>query len=122
MMHDNYGDELLLTTYLRKLHGASPDLLNYQLLNDGISGAKLYQLQFPERKVLLKITTPDRGIVALSRARRELAFYRDLAAQIPLSGPQVMAMSDDADGVVLLMSVYQPSPPLSRMILISGAQ
>src|SRR5262249_54776626 len=45
------------------------------------------------------------------RARREIAFYRELAASVPLRVPRVMGMQADAAGFALLLAAYEPAPP-----------
>jgi len=47
----------------------------------------------------------------LERARRERAFYQELAGHIPLRVPRLLATHDDSDAICLLLAAYQPSPP-----------
>src|SRR5437868_532164 len=80
------------------------DILTYQLLHEGISGASIYQLELPEGAAILKITPAANGPVPTQRAQRELAFYQNLAADVPLSIPHIFGSYVDEEGVVLLMA------------------
>lgn len=110
-MRDESSHQRLIENYLSKMYRHSKDVPDYQMLQEGISGASIYRLLFPDGEAILKITLATSGSVPLRRAQRELAFYRDLAGNIPLRVPGVLAMHTDADGVALLMPIYHSSPP-----------
>jgi aminoglycoside phosphotransferase (APT) family kinase protein len=52
----------------------------------------------------LKLTPMALGSEALAAARRELRFYRRLAATVPVRTPRLLDASDDGEGVILLLA------------------
>ena len=60
----------------------------------------------------LKLTPVALGSEALAAARRELCFYRQLAARVPVRTPRLLDASDDADGVVLLLAAAGTPVPV----------
>lgn len=110
-MLDTPHHEHRIETYLDKLGYKVTDIQGYEKLQEGMSGASTYRIRFSDSEALLKIASAAQGAVALNRARRELAFYRDLAGDIPLLVPRVFAMYEAEDSVALLMAIYRSSPP-----------
>ena len=97
--------------FLSKMHYAPEQLQSYRLLQGGISGAATYWLHMTNEELVCKITRVDSERSVLERAQRELHFYQLLAPQLPLRVPQVLASVQDAQGIVLLLMAYRPSPP-----------
>jgi aminoglycoside phosphotransferase (APT) family kinase protein len=60
----------------------------------------------------LKLTPMALGSEALAAARRELRFYRQLAARVPVRTPRLLDASDDGDGVVLLLEATGTPVPV----------
>lgn len=89
-----------------------PDqLLGYDVLAGGASGAYAYRLRFPSGDLILKVTRPEHHGYLLERARREILFYRHLASDVRVQVPRVIASRcDKADGACLLLEAYEPSP------------
>jgi aminoglycoside phosphotransferase (APT) family kinase protein len=52
----------------------------------------------------LKLTPAALGPDALAAARRELRFYRELAARAPVRTPRLLDAAEDGDGVALLLA------------------
>lgn len=61
-----------------------------------------------EHDAVLKLTTPDGE---QQHARRELAFYRTLAEQVPVETPSLLRYVDSDEFTALLLSVHTPTPP-----------
>lgn len=69
------------------------------------SGAGVYRARTAEGgEVYLKATPAQLGPRALAAARRELRFYRQLAASLPVRCPGLLGAVDDGQGVVLLLA------------------
>lgn len=92
--------------------GTDPDqLLGYDVLAGGASGAYAYRLRFLAGDLLLKVTRPESHGYLLERARREILFYRHLASDVRVQVPTAIASHcDDATGACLLIEAYESSP------------
>lgn len=92
--------------------GTDPDqLLGYDVLSGGASGAYAYRLRFPSGDLVLKVTWPESPGYLLERARREVLFYRHLASEVGIQVPSVIASRCDAAfGACILLEAYEPSP------------
>lgn len=85
-------------------------LLDCTLLQGGSSGAGVYKLRFATREAVLKMAGAGNGEVVWQRAQREQAFYRELASQLPIVTPTVLAAFIDTEFSALLLPLYLPSP------------
>jgi phosphotransferase family enzyme len=93
---------------LDHLHGQS---VSYEVIGAGTSGATVCRVLSTEGDLVLKYTVPANGEIAVARAGRELAFYRQLAERIPVRVPQLLAEYRGPDGIALLFPAYEPLPP-----------
>jgi hypothetical protein len=82
-----------------------------RVLGRGISGAATYRVTIDGTDSVLKLTAARSAPDVCERARREIAFYRQMAAHIPLRVPGVFGAHTDAEGFVLLLAAYEPAPP-----------
>ncbi len=100
----------ILTRCLAAL-GTDPDqLLGYDVLSGGASGASAYRLRFRPGDLVLKVTRPESPEYLLERARREILFYRHLASEVRVRVPSVIASRcDESVGVCLLLEAYEPA-------------
>lgn len=97
--------------YLPRL-GQDPNaVVNVRLLGAGVSGASVCLLEGASGNWVLKITLASAGEFVFGRAAREAAFYRELAASVPLKLPRVLGSVADAEAVLLLFQAYRPSVP-----------
>lgn len=101
----------ILAQCLAKL-GTDPDqLLGYDVLTGGASGAYSYRLRFPSGDQFLKVTQPGCPEPLLARAHREILFYRHLASNVQVKVPKAIAhRCDSSSGACLLLEAYEPSP------------
>jgi Phosphotransferase enzyme family len=83
----------------------------YRVLGRGISGAATYRVTIDGTDAVLKLTAARSAPHVRERARREIAFYRQMAAHVPLRVPGVIGAHTDAEGFVLLLAAYEPAPP-----------
>ncbi len=101
----------ILTRCLTAL-GTDPDqLLGYNVLSGGASGASAYRLRFRPGDLVLKVTRPESPEYLLERARREILFYSHLASEVRVQIPSVIASRcDEGVGACILLEAYEPSP------------
>lgn len=102
----------ILTRCLVALDTDPDQVLQYDVLRSGVSGAYVYRLRFLSRDLVLKVTLRESPTYVQERACREMLFYRNLAHSIQIQVPSVIAMrSDEALGSSILLEAYEPSPP-----------
>ena len=78
-------------------HGAGP--------SDARSGAAVHRVRTPGGSAAyLKVTRAILGSAALEAAHRELRFYRQLAAEVPVQTPPFLDALDTALGVAVLLA------------------
>lgn len=111
MVQGRARHQRLIEECLIKMDRDPARILEYHVLQEGISGASTFLIRFSNEDAILKITLSDKGSGAFERAQRELAFYRDLAEHIPLYVPRLIALHNDPHTVALLLGVYQPAVP-----------
>lgn len=90
--------------------GIDRSVLGYEEQGCAISGSHTFRLEFACEPTVLKVTLADSAPHVVQRARRELAFYRTLAADAPLRVPRVLASCADEDGFCLLLALHEPTP------------
>ena len=78
--------------WLTRLGQENPETLTCEALTGGVSGSSTYRLLAPSGAFVLKVTEAGCPPAIFARARREVAFYRHLAAQIE----QLRCRSDGA--------------------------
>jgi hypothetical protein len=62
-----------------------------ELLNGGVSGASTYQVRGLPAPCVLKVIAAESADYIRARGYREIRFYDELAARIPLLTPRVLA-------------------------------
>ena len=87
-----------------------------ELLNGGVSGASTYRVRGLPEPCVLKVIAADSAAYVRARGYREIRFYNDLAAHIPLHTPHVLASSIEESGsYALLLAAYTPMKPASEL-------
>src|SRR5579859_4554881 len=109
MSEHEQRDWQILAPVLLKLGWQMEALGACRLLQAGISGASIYLVQIAGTEAILKLTRADQGAHASARGSHEVAFYRQLAARIPLAVPHVLASCSDATCSAVLLQRYQPA-------------
>ena len=107
------GHSHRIRQWLARLEQAGDADLDYEVLQGGLSGAYTYLVDFGTGPKVLKLTEATSTPEVLQRAQRELLFYRELAPQVPLQVPQLLASyTDDTGASALLLVTYRlPEPP-----------
>ncbi|MBM3240081.1 aminoglycoside phosphotransferase family protein [Candidatus Poribacteria bacterium] len=114
MSKDKESHLRLIKEYFAKLKPEA-EIIEYEVLQGGISGSYTYRINLASEQVVLKVTMSGAESYVFQRAQREAAFYQDLADRIPLSVPHVLSIhTDDVHGIYLLLAAYQPSPPPAK--------
>jgi Ser/Thr protein kinase RdoA (MazF antagonist) len=73
--------------------------------NDARSGAGITRVRTADgRPAYLKTTPAELGARAVQAARRELAFYRDLAPAVPVRTPELLRSHETDRGIALLLT------------------
>ena len=112
MAADPAAEGALIAACLAHLQPDAPPIRGYTLLQGGLSGSRVYRVTTAGGSLVLKMTPATASATALQRARREIAFYRHLAARLPLAVPRVRASAPDSPGgPALLLAAYRPPQP-----------
>jgi Ser/Thr protein kinase RdoA (MazF antagonist) len=114
MRDDNAAHQRRIEEALAWIEREPISLRGYAELQGGVSGAYTYRLELAMQDAVLKVVMPGSDPQVLACGRREVAFYRELAPQIPLGVPHVLGLYADSDSVALLLAAYRPAPPLSE--------
>lgn len=77
-------------------------------LAGSMSQSGVYKVRINDRDTVLKVTSAGQE---QDLARRELAFYRTLAAQVPVQTPQLLQAIDTDQLTVLLLTAHGPTCP-----------
>jgi len=87
-----------------------------ELLSGGVSGASTYRVHGLSQPCILKVVAAESAEYVRARAYREIHFYDQLAACVPLSTPRVLARLTEKSGYcALLLAAYQPLQPASQL-------
>ena len=82
-----------------------------ELLSGGASGASTYRVHGLTEPCVLKVIDAQSADEVRARSHREIRFYQELSARIPLRTPHVLASSIDESGAcALLIAAYEPMP------------
>lgn len=109
---DGVTDErALIDERLRRILKRPVRVDAYWALGPGISGAAIYRVTVDGADAILKLTAARSAPYVRERSRREIAFYRELAASVPLRVPRVIGIHTGAVGTALLLAAYEPAPP-----------
>ena len=92
------------------LRQARDDDLEFEVLQGGVSEAYTYLVDLGAGPKVLKLTAATSAPWVLQRAQRELLFYRELAPQVSLRVPRLLASYTDGTGTnALLFVAYRPT-------------
>lgn len=105
--------EELVAAWLLAVGHDPAQLQRCELLHGGVSGSFVYRLEGFPQPLVLKITLASTPPFVRGRAQREVAFYQSLAANLPLTVPQLHGASVAPDGgiALLLAALAPPLPP-----------
>jgi Ser/Thr protein kinase RdoA (MazF antagonist) len=93
----------------RALHAVGVEIDGDPLqLAGGASGSGVYRIRVDGNDAVVKVTTARHG---KSNARRELAFYRTLADQLPVATPTLLRYADTDDFTALVLSAHGRAVP-----------
>lgn len=85
-------------------------------LDQGISGAWSLRVSLPAGEAVLKMVTAAADAGLRQRARREIAFYRELAPCLPVPTPRLLGLQADDDGdLLLLLQAYDAPRALNEL-------
>ena len=94
------------TEHLRGREAFSAELA---LMSGGASGSSTYRVHGLSEPCVLKVTNAESAKDVRTRGHREIHFYRELAADVPLRTPQVLASLIEKSGAcVLLIEAHAP--------------
>ena len=96
--------------YLGRVRFDPGGLRRVSVVGEGISGAEKFLISFPGHDVFLKVAHRADGAAGWERARRECAFYRDLADRVPVWLPYLLSSRADEDSIVMLFVAYDSHP------------
>ncbi len=82
----------IIKDVLAKLEEDPEQMMNYEVLQGGVSGSHTYLVNLASKDVVLKATMPDAESYVIQRAQRETAFYQHLANDIPLRVPGALSI------------------------------
>lgn len=106
-------NELERTRRLRIEEALSAHL---ELLSGGVSGASTYRVHGLPKLCVLKVVATESAAHLRARGYREIRFYEELAAHIPLRTPHVLASLIEASGYsALLLVAYTPMKPANEL-------
>lgn len=106
----------LLARGLSSLGFDARPLRGFVVLAGGSSGARTYRLRFPAGDLVLKVTVAAPIGRLPERGRREILFYRYLAADARIPVPRLIASHLDQTLACLLLESCVPAPDPSRWI------
>lgn len=87
-----------------------------ELLSGGASGASTYRVHGFSEPCVLKVVAAESAAHLRAGGRREIRFYEELAAYLPLRTPRVLASLVEASGSsALLLGAYTPVKPASEL-------
>jgi len=96
--------------------GFAEDMGEIELLSEGASGAWSMRVSLPHGAAVLKIVTAAADTTLRQRAQREVAFYRELAAHLPVPTPHLLgAQADSTGNVLLLIEAYEAPRTLQAL-------
>ena len=87
-----------------------------ELLSGGVSGASTYRVHGLPEPCVLKVVAAESPAYIRARSRREICFYEELAAHIPLHTPHVLGSLVEPSGYsALLLMAYTPIKPANEL-------
>jgi Ser/Thr protein kinase RdoA (MazF antagonist) len=87
-----------------------------ELLSGGVSGASTYRVHGLPEPCVLKVTKAESSDEVRARGHREIHFYNEIAARIPLHTPRVLASLIEESGYcTLLLEAYAPMQPANEL-------
>ena len=87
-----------------------------ELLSGGVSGASTYRVHGLSEVCVLKVTEAESAEYIRARAYREIQFYKQLAKDLPVQTPRLLASRIQESGeCALLIAAYQPLKPANQL-------
>ena len=87
-----------------------------ELLSGGVSGAATYRVHGLTEPCVLKIIAAESAAYVRARGYREIRFYNELAARIPLHTPRVLgSLTEESGFCALLLAAYTPIKPAREL-------
>jgi hypothetical protein len=87
-----------------------------EVLSGGVSGASTYRVHGSSESCVLKIIEAESADYVRARGHREIHFYDQLAARLPLHTPRVLASLIEESGYcALLIAAYEPIKPANEL-------
>lgn len=87
-----------------------------ELLSGGVSGASTYKVHGLAEPSVLKVTNAESADEVRARGYREIHFYNEFAARLPLHTPRVLASVIEESGYcALLIAAYEPMKPAKEL-------
>jgi thiamine kinase-like enzyme len=87
-----------------------------ELLRGGVSGASTYRVHGLSESCVLKVIEAESVAHVRARGYREIHFYNELAARLPLHTPRVLASIIEESGYcALLIAAYEPVKPANAL-------
>jgi hypothetical protein len=87
-----------------------------ELLSGGVSGASTYRVHGLSESCVLKLIEADSAAYVRARGYREIHFYNELAARLPVHTPRVLASIIEESGYcALLLAAYEPVKPANAL-------
>ena len=87
-----------------------------ELLSGGVSGAATYRVHGLTEPCVLKIIAAESAAYVRARGYREIRFYNELAARIPLHTPRVLgSLIEESGFCALLLAAYTPIKPAREL-------
>lgn len=94
-----------------------------ELLSGGVSGASTYRVHGLPEACVLKLTKAESADYIRARAYREIYFYEQLAEELPLHTPRLLASCIQESGeCALLIAAYQPLKVANQLCTDDFAQ
>ena len=87
-----------------------------ELLSGGVSGASTYRVHGLPDPCVLKVIKAEAVDYVRARGQREILFYNQLAARLPLQTPRVLdSLIEESGYCALLLAAYEPMKPASEL-------
>ncbi len=103
-----------VTTQRSRIDGAFAAQL--ELLSGGLSGAATYRVHGLSEPCILKVIEAESEAYIRARGSREILFYQELAAHLPLHTPRVLASLIEESGFcALLLTAHEPLQPANEL-------
>lgn len=100
---DRHRLESVLKQHLATLGHGNVELMGHEVMAGGASGARAFRLRCREGVLFLKVVAAVAPSGLVERARREIMFHRELASDLPIRVPEMIASRCERDEPALLL-------------------